>query len=168
MIKTQRLTLRSAQEDDVEALFDVFAHPEAMKYWDTPPHTLMSQTQGFVQGMINANPENCEDFVVVYEGKVIGKAGFWCLPEIGFIFHPDYWGKGLAKEAVSALIDFGFRQRKLTKITADVDPRNARSIGLLTSLGFVETHRETNTIKVGDVWCDSVYFALFENKYSGN
>ena len=168
MIKTQRLILRSAQKDDVDPLFDVFAHPEAMKYWDTPPHTMKSQTQGFVQGMINANPENCEDFVVVYEGKVIGKAGFWCLPEIGFIFHPDYWGKGLAKEAVSALIDFGFRQRKLTKITADVDPRNARSIGLLTSLGFVETHRETNTIKVGDVWCDSVYFALFENKYSGN
>lgn len=162
MIKTQRLILRSAQEGDVEALFDVFAHPEAMKYWDTPPHTMKSQTQSFVRGMINANLENSEDFVVVYEGKVIGKAGFWNFPEIGFIFHPDYWGKGLAKETVSALIDFGFTERKLTKITADVDPRNARSIGLLTRLGFVETHRETNTIKVGDEWCDSVYLALLE------
>lgn len=49
---------------------------------------------------------------------------------------------------------------KLPAIAADVDPRNSRSIHLLEKLGFVETHREANKIKLGDNWCDSVYFLL--------
>ena len=43
---------------------------------------------------------------------------------------------------------------------ADVDPRNAASLGLLRKLGFVETRHARCTIKVGEEWCDSVYLAL--------
>lgn len=160
MIKTKRLILRQAQEADTTALHAAFSHSEAMKYWDTLPHSNLAQTEDFVRGMMAMQPEQGEDFVVEYEGVVIGKAGFWRYPEIGFIFNPEYWGRGLAKEAVTALIKYGFENKRLAKITADVDPRNQRSIGLLKRLGFVETHRETKTFKVGDEWVDSVYFCL--------
>jgi hypothetical protein len=36
-------------------------------------------------------------------GDVIGKAGAWALPEVGFLLHPDYWGQGLAQEAMRAV-----------------------------------------------------------------
>ena len=32
-IRTARLTLRPAQEDDAEHLFPAFADPEVMRYW---------------------------------------------------------------------------------------------------------------------------------------
>ncbi|MBO6918895.1 MAG: GNAT family N-acetyltransferase [Rhizobiaceae bacterium] len=146
--------------DDAIALHDAFSDKTAMLYWDTLPHANLSQTEDFVRGMMGMSPEQGEDFVVEFDGQVIGKAGFWRFPEIGFIFNPDFWGQGFAKEAVSALIDYGFDKKQLTKITADVDPRNERSIRLLEGLGFVETHRKNNTFKVGNEWVDSVYFCL--------
>ncbi len=160
IINTERLKLRHAEEADTAALHAAFSHSEAMKYWDTLPHSSLAQTKDFVRGMMAMSPEQGEEFVVEFQGIVVGKAGFWRYPEIGFIFNPQYWGRGLAKEAVAALIKYGFEKKQLTKITADVDPRNQRSIGLLEGLGFIETHRETKTFKVGDQWVDSVYFCL--------
>jgi RimJ/RimL family protein N-acetyltransferase len=52
------------------------------------------------------------------------------------------------------------RSRGLTRIAADVDPRNAASIGLLTRLGFVRKGEAKATVKVGDEWMDSLYFEL--------
>jgi ribosomal-protein-alanine N-acetyltransferase len=28
--------------------------------------------------------------------------------EIGFILHPDHWRKGIMKEAINAVVDYGF------------------------------------------------------------
>jgi RimJ/RimL family protein N-acetyltransferase len=50
--------------------------------------------------------------------------------------------------------------RGIARIDADADPRNAASMGLMTSRGFSETGRAENTWLVGDEWCHSVYFAL--------
>lgn len=131
-----------------------------MKYWDTLPHSDAAETAGFIHTMMTTPLSQGEDFVVDFNDRVIGKAGFWKFPEIGFIFHPDFWGMGLASEAVTALVEYAFQIKDLPSVSAEVDPRNSRSIRLLENLGFVETHRQANTIKVGDEWCDSVFFIL--------
>jgi RimJ/RimL family protein N-acetyltransferase len=66
----------------------------------------------------------------------------------------------LAQEALSAVCSFGFRVMKLPEITADVDPRNDRSLRLLLRLGFLQTGAAKRTWKIGDEWCDSVYPGL--------
>ena len=30
------------------------------------------------------------------------RPGLWRFPEIGFILHPDYWGRGFAREALAS------------------------------------------------------------------
>jgi RimJ/RimL family protein N-acetyltransferase len=100
-----------------------------------------------------------DDQVIVFEGRVIGKAGLWDNQEIGFILAPDLWGRGLAREALEAVISRA-RARGVKRIAADVDPRNAASIGLLTRLGFVRSGAAKATTKIGDEWADSVYFEL--------
>ena len=81
------------------------------------------------------------------------------MPEIGFVLHPDFWGKGLAHEAVGAAIEHVLATFPIAAIIADVDPRNAASLRLLTRLGFVETGRAVRTMQVGEESCDSVYLA---------
>jgi len=159
-IVTPRLRLRRAQAGDLEALHAVFSHPVAMRYWSRPPHTELGQTRDFLDNMIGAPEDASDDFVVEYQGLAIGKAGCWRLPEVGYILHPDHWGKGLATEALSAVIRHIFATRAVAAITADVDPRNEGSLRLLARLGFVETHRAERTWLVGEEWCDSVYLAL--------
>ena len=130
-----------------------------MRYWATPEHETLDQSRDWLEGMIAAGSES-DDYLVEHEGRVIGKAGAWSIPEIGFLFHPDYWGKGLAQEAVSALVAYLFATCDLPELTAEVDPRNAASLRLLAKLGFVETGRAERTLLWRDEWCDSVYLAL--------
>ena len=100
------------------------------------------------------------DLLIEKDGAVIGKAGAWQLPEVGFLLHPDHWGKGLAFEAMTAVIAHVEAEfPALPELTAEVDPRNAASLRLLDRLGFRETHRAERTLLWKDEWCDSVYLA---------
>ena len=160
VVRTERLLMRRAEVRDLGPMHAVLSSPEAMRYWATPPHTSLHQSREWLKAMM-ASPENeSDDLVVEYQGRVIGKAGFWRLPEIGYVFHPDSWGMGLGFECLSALIDRAFRRFAFDGLLADVDPRNTGSLRLLAKLGFVETRREAATILVGDEWCDSVYLEL--------
>jgi ribosomal-protein-alanine N-acetyltransferase len=160
MITTPRLTLRQARVEDADDLFRVFSDPAAMRYWDTPPHADRAATRRWVAGMAAAGPPEACDFVIEREGRVIGKAGCWRAPEFGYILRSDQWGKGLATEALAAVIPAVFATLPGDRLEADVDPRNAASLRLLAKFGFRETGRAARTILVGDEWCDSVYLAL--------
>lgn len=158
-IVTARLRLRSARPEDLAAMHAVLSDPRAMRWWSTPPHATRDQTAAWLDSMLANGPDQ-PDFVVEREGLVIGKAGFWRLPEVGYILHPDHWGQGLACEAVSAAVDHVLATRPLDQLTADVDPENRASIRLLERLGFVRTGFAERTLKVGDEWKDSLYYAL--------
>ncbi len=160
MIRTERLILRRARPGDAADLHEVFGRSDAMRYWSTPPHETLAETEAWVAAMVAASPETSDDFIVEHQGRAIGKCGAWHLPELGFLLHPHHWGKGFGREALSAVIDHLFAAHQIDRLTADVDPRNAASIALLTRLGFVETHRAERTFFLSGEWCDSVYFAL--------
>jgi RimJ/RimL family protein N-acetyltransferase len=159
-IRTARLLIRRARGGDLDGIHRVLSDARAMRYWSTPPHTSLDQTRDWLASMIEAPAEESDDFILEREGEVIGKAGCWRLPEVGFILHPSAWGQGYAREAMEAVIERLFEVRALPRIAADVDPRNDRSQKLLTRLGFHETGRASRTWLVGEEWCDSVYFAL--------
>ncbi|MES3030228.1 MAG: GNAT family N-acetyltransferase [Pseudomonadota bacterium] len=159
-LQTSRLKLRPARPSDLAALHAVLSDGQAMRFWSTPPHQHIETTSAWLRDMISAPPETSHDFVVEHRGVVIGKAGFYQLPEIGFILHPDYWGQGLAREALQAVIASVFATYPIPQIIADVDPRNAGSLAVLTRLGFMETGRAEQTLLVGDTWCDSIYLGL--------
>jgi RimJ/RimL family protein N-acetyltransferase len=158
-IVTARLRLRTAREDDLRAMHAVLSDARATRWWSTPPHDSLEQTRDWLNGMVANGPDN-PDFVIERDGRVIGKAGFWRLPEIGYILHPDHWGQGLAAEAVTAAIDHVFATREVDDLTADVDPENAASIRLLQRLGWVKTGFAERTWHVGGEWKDSLYYGL--------
>jgi len=158
-IRTERLLLRRASMDDAAAMHVIMSDPRAMRYWSTPPHADLGETEKWMASMVEADPAGSDDFIVTLDGRLIGKLGAWKLPEIGFLIDPTYWRHGYATEAMTAFID---RRRSLgsTELNADVDPRNLASIKLLERCGFEETHREKGTWQVGDELCDSVYLKL--------
>lgn len=158
-VRTERLILRRARMDDVAAMHMIMSNPVAMRYWSTPPHSELAETERWVASMIEDGPAARDDFIVTLNGRLIGKLGAWRLPEFGFLFEPALWGHGYAREALDAFVE---RRRALgsTELTADADPRNAASIRLLERAGFSETGRAMGTWQVGGELCDSVYFRL--------
>ena len=158
-IVTSRLKLRSARPDDLEAMHAVLSDPRATRWWSTPPHESLDQTRVWLDSMIANGPDH-PDFVIERDGAVIGKAGFWRLPEVGYILHPDHWGQGFAGEAVEAAIGHVFATRDIEELTADVDPENAASIRLLERLGFIRTGFAERTWNIAGEWKDSLYYGL--------
>jgi RimJ/RimL family protein N-acetyltransferase len=165
-ILTPRLRLRRARTQDLDAIHAVLGNAQAMRYWSTPPHDGLDQTRAWLADMIAAPAQTSDDYVVERQGQVIGKAGCWRIPEVGFILHPDHWGQGLAREALTAVIGRVFASFPIASLEADVDPRNLASLRLLGRLRFEETGRARRTWKVGEVWCDSVYLALPRSRAS--
>jgi [ribosomal protein S5]-alanine N-acetyltransferase len=161
-IVTPRLFLRRARVGDLNAMHEILSDPKAMRYWDRLPHTDLEETRAWLAAMIDASPDDSFDFIMEHAGTVVGKAGLWRIPEIGFIVSPGYWGQGFAFEALSAIIPRAFSKFGIGSITADVDPRNYASLRLLKRLKFDEIRRSQRTIKIGDEWCDSVYLKLIK------
>jgi [ribosomal protein S5]-alanine N-acetyltransferase len=159
-IRTARLLLRRAVGSDLTAFHEILSDPRAMRHWSRPEHETLEETRAFVAFLCGCPGNGGDDWVIEREGRVIGKAGAWAPPEVGFILHPDHWGQGYAFEAMSALVPLLFARHPVPALTADVDPCNTASLLLLARLGFRETGRAERTLLWRDEWCDSVYLAL--------
>jgi ribosomal-protein-alanine N-acetyltransferase len=168
-------------------------------------HTSIEQSISFLDKMIESPWNGILDFSVCLVGTppeqdvhshaqtsdiVIGKAGLFDGAEIGFLFDRDYWGKGYAYEALTAILEHAWalyvrhtispgpeheitteattagetvspsKATRIEKIKADVDPRNAASLSVLKKLGFVEVGGALRTYETHIGWCDSVYLEL--------
>lgn len=140
-----RLRLRWLAADDVDALFDVFSDETMMRYWSTPAmreraeaeallakiHRQFAEKTGFQWGI-----ERKDD------GRLLGTCTIFNLhaanqrAEIGYALASAYWRRGYMSEALAALLDHAFGPMKLRRLEADVDPRNAASLGVIGKLGF--------------------------------
>ncbi|MEY1555681.1 GNAT family N-acetyltransferase [Yoonia sp. R2331] len=158
MLTTKRLILRAARPDDLDDLHAIYSDPRAMRYWSTPPHPDRATTQGNLDRLIASAARRLVYFVFEKDGHAIGVGGMHKDYEIGFLLHPDYWRQGFAREAMQTIIPHLFKVTDAPALTADADPLNTASVGLLRSLGFDETHRAKNTFCIEGVWSDSVYF----------
>jgi [ribosomal protein S5]-alanine N-acetyltransferase len=158
-IRTVRLVLRQASWDDLDAVHRIMSDPKAMRYWSRPEHETLEETRHWLRFLVDQAPDS-RDWLIEKDGAVIGKAGAWQLPEVGFLLDPAEWGKGLANEAMLAVIaSLEVEFPDLRELTAEVDPRNSASLRLLAKLGFRETHRAERTLLWRDEWCDSIYLA---------
>ncbi|MEL6168462.1 MAG: GNAT family protein [Pseudomonadota bacterium] len=165
VLTTARLVLRPFQADDIDPLHTLLSDVEAMRYWG--PHQTRTETEAFVRGTMAAPPAITCDFVIERDGAVIGKAGMWQAPEIGFFVSPAHQRQGVAREALGVVIPHLFSVYDMPALTADVDPRNDASRACLAAMGFRETGWATQTIEIMGEWCDSVYLALPRSVWAG-
>lgn len=160
-IQTERLVLRPAEATDLLGFHAILSDPEGMRWWSSAPHNSLAQTQEWLTGMMSGPQAKTLDLVIEFEGRVAGKAGFWRPPEVGYILSRSLWGRGLATEAVGAMLNAAFSgPTALDWAEADVDPGNAPSIKILQKLGFEKTGHAERTLNIEGRWFDSDYFRL--------
>lgn len=79
----------------------------------------------------------------LHDGTLIGRIGFHEPPnsdgetEFGYEIDNAFRGRGYAREAVRALLTWGFADPRLQRAVGCVAPDNAISIHMLSSFGFV-------------------------------
>ncbi|HXR83049.1 MAG TPA: GNAT family N-acetyltransferase [Hanamia sp.] len=148
-IKTERLLLRRVTDEDVEAIFNMRSDVRVMKYIGKKPIVSMEEARDWVKLIRDSLEKNAGITWGIAErssgdfSPLIGTIGLWRIirenyrAEIGYMMIPDYWKKGLTKEAVLKVIDYGFNEMKLHSIEAHISPKNIGSATLLEKTGFV-------------------------------
>lgn len=86
--------------------------------------------------------------------------------EISYIIHPDYWGKGIATDASSLLLEVGFEKFDLHRIYATCDPRNLGSSRVLLKIGMTYEGRLRDALLIKDGWRDSLLFSILEQEWN--
>ncbi len=155
---SERLTFRKLLVSDYKDMFDYSARPETSKYllWrvhDSP--TFSKRYLSYLQGQYRS--KNFYDFALVDKetGKMIGTCGFTSFDvennaaEVGYVLHPEYWGKGLATEALSRLMEFGFKKLFLHRLVARIMDENTASKRVAEKCGFrhESTHKDAMLVK---------------------
>ncbi len=59
-----------------------------------------------------------------------------CLKELSYQLLPEFWGRGMATESISAILEFLKNYTELNELIAETQSRNLRSCQLLGELGF--------------------------------
>lgn len=117
--------------------------------------------------MVGSTQNGRTDFIITLRAdeSPIGKIGVWQDQEIGFLLARERWGQGLAMEALQAILPHLFETVNFQFLTADIDPRNKASSGLLRKVGFEDDGYKERSMQIGDEWVDSQYFKLTKSRW---
>lgn len=150
ILETKNLLLRRMGYRDIDDLFQMRKDPRMNEYTDSKTDESKEETKTYIDKMNKGIDENkWVIWAIEYKQlkKVIGTISIWNIDkeqgngELGYGIIPDYQGKGLMKEALLTVADYGFKIMKLKALEAYTEEKNIKSIMLLKSCNFDEVGR---------------------------
>lgn len=148
VIDTDRLRLRPYTMGDLDDLADIRRRPDVMRYLYQGVQTREEVAAVLERRMTMQHSLRREGDSLVLAAelreasRVIGDVSLRWVSEahrqgdIGFVFHPDYHGKGYAAEAARATLRLGFEAVSFHRIEGRCDARNRASARLMERLGM--------------------------------
>ena len=175
-LTTDRLVLREMTLDDVEWYLEHFSTPEVVEGSGFPaPVDIEAAKEELEQYILKPWSEGTGlrwGIELKDEPKLIGSAGFYKWEadphrkaEIGYDLNPVHWGKGIMREALEAIIDYGFVEMNLNRISLLVISSNERSLRLAHRLGFVQECVMRENAFFNGRFIDDVMFSLLRSEW---
>lgn len=175
-LHSERLRIDALRADDAPALLGYRGDPEVARYQGWQPNRL-DEVETFIAGQQPlawpAPGQWCQRAIRWRaSGELIGDLGV-SFPaeagealEFGITLAPAWQGRGLAREALTALIDHLFGEQGARRIIASVDPRNAASLALLQAVGMRQEAHFRQSLWWRGEWVDDVVFALLASDWA--
>ncbi len=145
-LETERLRLVSIGQDRLADLFEIYSDPDVAFFYGVEPHRKPSETLATIETHERKFGDGISiewGLVLKESGKLVGTIGFnkykvGFKGDVGFGLNRAFRKRGLASEALKAIVAFGFGELKLHRIEAEVDPRNEPAQKLFLSNGFAK------------------------------
>jgi ribosomal-protein-alanine N-acetyltransferase len=147
-LNTARLLLRRLTVTDAKDLFVLRSDEKVMQYIGREPAQALDEMYKLIQQFDEGIEKNEAILwgITLKENpqQIIGTICFWNMQpnnyrsEIGYMLHPDHWGKGIMKEALRVSIEYGFTTIGLHSIEARTHADNTASSVLLEQAGFIK------------------------------
>ena len=144
-LETPRLLLRPLLQSDLPEFLDINRDGEVTRYLPYPAWVAMDDAVGWYHRMLGLIADGKIAYNAVVEkatGRVVGGTllrdidGDTGKLEVGYVLGRAFWGKGLMREAVGAVVGYAFAKPEMRRVEAHIDGRNTASQRLVESLGF--------------------------------
>ncbi len=175
LILTARLSIRPLAMGNADAMFRYRSDPLIGRYQNWEPASV-----GEVREFISAQAEigigtpgrwfQLGLFTRSSE-EMVGDVGIHVLAsdprqaEIGITLARESQGRGLATEALGAVLEHLFVKQGLHRVYGSVDPRNAPSLALLTRVGMRREAHFVESLRFKGAWVDDVIFAMLKREF---
>lgn len=176
-IETHNTILRRIEHRDAKDLFEMRKDPRMHEFTDSKPEETLEETGRYIDKM-NKGIDESKWIIWAIEHKqsrkVIGSISIWNInwaldiADLGYGIIPDYQGRGLMKEALLRVVDFGFQTMGLKALEAYTEEENLNSIKLLEGCNFVEINRVDDEGYVNNRTYHMIVFKLENNNFIKN
>ncbi len=170
-LSSERLLLRKISKKDANEMFILRSDEDVLRYLGREPTATIKEVEEFIDS-VNKNIEENDSIlwgIALHNNPaiVIGTICLWNFKkesfraEIGYLLHPIHWRKGIMKEAIRCVIDYGFNVLRLHSIEAQLSPDNIASAAVLESTGFTkEGHLKESFYFKGEFGDTAIYSRL--------
>ncbi|WP_313890922.1 GNAT family N-acetyltransferase [Psychrobacillus sp.] len=169
IIETRRLILRGVEPEDASDMLKYLSDKDVVKPMGLVPFETVEDVWDEVKWYKSIYDEGTGirwGITLKDSEKVIGSCGFLNMltkhyrAEIGYELSKDYWGKGIASEALEAVVKYGYHHFQLERIEALIEPANLPSQKLVERQGFKREgllrHYEFTCGKFDDLYMYSI------------
>ncbi|AKI03116.1 acetyltransferase, ribosomal protein N-acetylase [Hoeflea sp. IMCC20628] len=143
VLLTENLVLRAPHAEDIDAIAILADNPAIATMVLRIPHPYgRADAESFVRSTTKRENGNCVYAITETEtGKLLGCCSLDASEdgkalEIGYWIGEPFWRRGIATEAVHALVDMAFRTREISHIDASCRVINPASRRVLQKSGF--------------------------------
>jgi len=167
------MVIRRIGSADYQDLLEYLSDPNVARFQFSPPYSA-DQVAALVesQGAVRVgDPGVALVLVAELKRRVIGDCQLTIhslddrQAEIGFRFNPQFTGRGLATQAVSAVLGFAFGRLGMHRVVSCTDVRNERSWRLMERVGMRREAHFQHDSYTKDEWVDDYVYAMLDHEW---
>jgi RimJ/RimL family protein N-acetyltransferase len=179
MLKGKKVLLRPVKRSDLEFFLKWLNDPEVIQYISLYlPMTEMAEEK-WIEELGTTRKDSDAVFIIeaIMGDESISEIGNCGLHNINkknrdatfgiVIGNKDYWGEGYGIEAAKLIIDYGFNQLNLHRISSSALSFNERSIKMHKKVGFQEEGRCRKAKFKNGQFRDLILFGLLKEEWEG-
>ena len=175
LLKGERVLLRTLTREDSRDIQVAANDPEIAKYTPVPyPFSLEDEVRLIDRSRNQINRGRDFFLGIEFTNVIVGMMGLLQVnhseqkakAEVGYWIGKDYRGRGLARESLGLILNFGFYSEGLERIWGRVTDGNIPSMKLLESCGFTQIARFPKIRSVGETLVDDLVYELTRRQYT--
>ena len=173
-VRSERLVLRRLAEGDLPKIFAYRSQPQVAEWTGGAATDVDSLAERYGEGatavVVEHHGQLIGDLMVkpqdAYAQREVARRAAASEAELGWTFDPAHHGRGLATEAIGALIRICFEDLQIRRVVATCFTANEPSWRLMERLGMRrEAHHVKSSLHRDRGWQDDYVYALLADEW---
>jgi ribosomal-protein-alanine N-acetyltransferase len=168
-INTERLILTELKADDIKDIVNYASNKKISDSTLNLPHPYSEKDAIYWINLAHQGLKSRTNYIFAIrlkeESRFIGGIGLgvekrFNRAEIGYWIAEPFWGKGIATEATKAVIEFGFKDLGLNKLTSSHLSKNPASGKVMQNSGMIKEGVLKKHILKDEIYHDLVVYGI--------